>query len=329
MNEPKRRVSSSDTVETFLSHDGADETPNAPVKKNKVFLDRVKHRRQLLRSPAEHPHLLSNYFNVYHTTAPTPHNKSNKQFKVVLPGVPKYETDWTRDCHDFFNLICLVPVLILNALNWNWEMLYQNFDRHLIDALPSCWTGDYFEWFFYATAFYFLIDLLWIVIYPHCVKSPAVILQHHVAVLLYICIPFHYEPSHWCMGVCMSVECNTWFLIARRVFNKQGFPPWQIGLGWLSIRVKVISIFFYLTWISIRCILYPCLMGTFYRLWQERILETGSYMNILFPCVPLHACFCLLNLKWSYELLMSKIRYLRRKKQLGDVAVDLSVSKGL
>ena len=32
--------------------------------------------------------------------------------KVVLPGLIKYENDWVRDCHDFFNLIVLVREII-------------------------------------------------------------------------------------------------------------------------------------------------------------------------------------------------------------------------
>lgn len=108
------------------------------------------------------------------------------------------------------------------------------------------------------------------------------------------------------------------------------FPPWIVGFSWLSIRVKVISVFFYLTWISIRCILYPSLLFVFWDEWNILSRRTGSFINILLPSVPLHACFCLLNLKWTYELIMSKIRYLRRRKQLGaDAAIDSSVSKGL
>ena len=115
------------------------------------------------------------------------------------------------------------------------------------------------------------------------------------------------------MGACMIVEINTWFLIARRVFNKQGFPPWIIDLSFVSIRVKLISILFYVTWIGIRCILYPYLMHEFYHVWLTHSHRVGTKWNIVFLCVPLHAIFCLLNLKWSYDLLMSKIRYWRRK----------------
>lgn len=265
-----------------------------------------------------------------------------KVVNVILPGVPSYEEDWARDTHDYFNLIILVPVTVLNIMNWNWDILlslgnsnnhhhhhrnnnhssnnndyigYMEYIEQMVDTLQSAWTGDWFDIFFYFTAAYFIIDLLWIIILPICVKSPSTIIQHHIAVLLYIMIPYIHPHFRFCMGACMSVEINTWFLIARRVFNKQGFPPWTlIELNsWLSIRVKVISIFFYLTWISIRCILYPGLLIPIYKFSRDHTKQTGTVFHLISAACVLHAAFCLLNLKWSYELLMSKIRYFRRQ----------------
>ena len=245
--------------------------------------------------------------------ATTPNNR--RLPKVVLPGVIRYDDDWSRDLHDFFNLIVLVPVVVLNALNWNWDLLLTQFIKQNKNAhidLSRAWTGDQFTLFFQFTACYFLVDLLWILINPTCVRSPATILQHHLAALLYILIPYKVERLQWCMGACMAVEVNTWFLIARRVFNKAGFPPWRIHLSFVSLRVKVISIFFYTTWIAIRCVLYPYLMPIFYRAWIDHSKQVHTPWNIVLLCVPLHACFCLLNLKWTYDLIVSKIRYWRR-----------------
>jgi hypothetical protein len=53
-----------------------------------------------------------------------------------------------------------------------------------------------------------------------------VIVQHHIATLLYLVVPYLYPQDSWLMGACLIVEVNTWLLIARRVFNKQGFTPW-------------------------------------------------------------------------------------------------------
>lgn len=297
----------------------------------------------LLRQPRESHSLVENYYRVERAVVPAPPltttrlqqsetsagaeavaivpPQGKRVFNVILPGVPKYEEDWARDSHDFFNLVVLLPVIVLNIMNWNWDIMVDKLSKaHSMEALlvavQTAWTGDWFDVFFTITAAYFVIDMLWILMLPICVKSPSVILQHHVAVLVYILIPFHHHAVRYCMGACMTVEINTWFLIARRVFNKQGFPPWTVfNSSWLSIRVKVISIFFYLTWISIRCLLYPLLLVPFYRHWRHWSLHTGTWCNVLLPSVPLHAAFCLLNLKWSYELLMSKLRYFRRQRQ--------------
>lgn len=240
------------------------------------------------------------------------HFRVDKDNRAILPGVPIYDPDWNRDVHDFFNLVVLVPVVALNIINWNWDTVWTVFTMNTKLTIANAWTGEYFDLFLLVTVFYFAIDLLWILAFPNCVKSPATILQHHVATLLYLIIPYRHASYQWCMGACMLVECNTWFLIARRVFNKQGFPPWIIDLSFVSIRVKLISIFFYTTWVAIRVVLYPYLLPLFYQVWLDHSAKVGTKMNLVFWCVPLHSVFCLLNLKWSYDLLMSKIRYWRR-----------------
>jgi len=131
----------------------------------------------------------------------------------------------------------------------------------------------------------------------------------------------------------MLVEINTWLLIARRVFNKQGFPPWTIiDLSFVSIRLKMISILFYITWIGIRVILYPYLLHDIWKLYMDySVNQVKSYWNLLLICFPLHGVFCLLNLKWSYDLLFSKIRYWRRRGggNASDIAAAKEADKGL
>ena len=341
---PLRRTPTAETLDSMttdgLTHP-TEETVHSPGdsglhqrRKKRPILDRIRAKRlqvqqqQQLRGKKRS--LVEDYYRV-DTVAPPKviANKKDKRFKVILPGVPTYEADRARDLHDFFNLVALVPVVVLNVLNWNWEVLVQS---NSFSNIESAWTGDYFHLFFLTSVGYFLADLIWVAAIPTCVRSPSTILQHHVACLLYAIIPYNYKQSQWCIGVCMSVELNTWFLIARRVFNKQGFPPWTLQFGsWLSIRVKVISIFFYFTWISIRCILYPCILLPLYRMWIVHSKQTGSYFNLLVLAFPLHLVFCLLNLKWSYELLMSKVRYWRRcmRKTSGEEAIVDSASKGL
>mmetsp|Transcript_255 Transcript_255/g.377 ORF Transcript_255/g.377 Transcript_255/m.377 type:complete len:294 (+) Transcript_255:174-1055(+) len=241
--------------------------------------------------------------------------------RVVLPGAPKQDADLAA--HDLFNLVVLIPVIILNIMNWDWDKLLSTTS---IRGIADAWTDEWFLTFYFYAQSYFFADLLWIVFEPSCVKSPATIIQHHITTTLYMLIPWFYPELRFFMGALMSVEVNTWFLIARRVFNKQGFPCWTIDIPFFySFRIKLISILFYLTWITIRCTLYPWLLIDFMKRWYEGYQENKEVFNIFLLIIPLHCCFVILNLKWSYELLRSKIRYWRRTNK----NEEEKVSKGL
>ena len=272
---------------------------------------------------------LENHYRVDYTSlAPAAQQQQQPPRRprpVVLPGAPRYEPDWDRDLHDFFNLLVLVPIVVLNVLNWNSTKLWKV--AHGTGTLREAWTGDWFQPFFVITFIYFLVDLAWILRVPTCVKSPLTIFQHHLCTLLYLYIPYAVKEYRWCMGACMTVEINTWFLIARRVFNKQGFEPWIIDVSVFSFRIKLISILFYATSIPIRCVLYPYLLIPFYQLWLEYSAKVDTKLNLILLCLPLHSSFCLLNLKWTYDLLVSKVRYWRRRGLYANG--NNSVSKGL
>eukprot|EP00934_Nitzschia_sp_Nitz4_P000786 Nitzschia sp. Nitz4//scaffold213_size37731//21181//22161//NITZ4_007722-RA/size37731-processed-gene-0.42-mRNA-1//1//CDS//3329542071//786//frame0 len=278
---------------------------------------RLRQRRSRSAPPKLKTPLLEHHFRV------------DPKQKVVLPGVPKHEDDWNRDSHDFFNLIVLIPIIALNVMNWNWDRIL-DFSKSY--TFSEYWTGEWFDAFFISTVLYFVVDLLWILILPSCVKSPSTIIQHHIATLLYIMVPYITPEVRWCMGACMSVEINTWFLIARRVFNKSGFPPWVIDLSFVSIRVKIISVCFFVTWVGIRCILYPAMMGFILNRWLTASARAGTYINFDLISPILHTTFCALNFKWSYDLLMSKIRYYKRSamyQSKGMAVPEDKASKGL
>lgn len=301
-----------------------DRPSNAPMSARRRFqspIQSFRQMRQRRRSRSAPPKLrqplIEHHFRV------------DSERKVILPGVPKHEDDWYRDTHDFFNLIVLIPIIVLDVMNWNWDTL---FNLKKKQTFADAWTGDYFYAFFGLTVAYFLADLLWILLVPKCVRSPSTIIQHHIATILYMMVPYFTPDLRWCMGACISVEINTWFLIARRVFNKAGFPPWVIDLSFVSIRVKLISIGFYVTWIAIRCILYPVMMVFIMNRWWSHTQKIGTYFNIELINPILHSTFCLLNLKWTYDLVMSKIRYYKRRALYQSKGLHLAedkASKGL
>lgn len=243
------------------------------------------------------------------------HFRFDKENRTVLPGALQHDDDLARDVHDFFNLMFLVPIVLLNVLNWDWDALLTTNQFSKSVPFQGCWTGEYFDLFFITTVSYFIIDLVWVVAMPKSVKSPSTIIQHHIATLAYLIIPYQNPSMRFLFGICMSVEINTWFLIARRVFNKQGFPPWTIDLPYLfSVRVKLISICFYITWVAIRCIMYPFVLVIFYKM-VNAVTTSESEKVGLAIATCLHAVFCFLNARWTLDLINSKIRYWRTKKK--------------
>ena len=99
----------------------------------------------------------------------------------------------------------------------------------------------------------------------------------------------------------------------------QGFGPWIF----VGIRIKIISILFYITWISIRCIIYPVIMKILCELWYETYSRSGC---MIYQCYSgaliLHSVFCLLNFKWTFDLFRSKYRALRSGNRRGHNKVD-------
>jgi len=283
-----------------------------------AFRNKIRRRRSRSAPPKFKKSLIEDHFRV---------EKNIGGKRMALPGVPNYEDDWARDSHDFFNLIVLIPIVVLNVMNWNWELLMNLQKKQYI---ADAWTGEWFDLFFWTTVSYFVADFFWVLLVPNCVKSPGVIIQHHIITMLYLLIPYYRPSSRWVMGACMSVEINTWFLIARRVFNKQGFPPWIIDLSFVSIRLKFISICFYVTWFSIRVFLYPCMLMYLTKVYLKESKRYGTYINIdLIPPV-FQSIFCLLNLKWTFDLISSKMRYFRRRNAKTDMERKYDyVDKGL
>lgn len=100
------------------------------------------------------------------------------------------------------------------------------------------------------------------------------------------------------MGACLSVEINTWFLILRRVVYKR-------NIGFLT---QAVSACFYVSWIVIRCFIYPAILFTFLKLAADYIRETNELFAWPMIFIPVHFVLCLLNLRWTYDLFMPIIK---------------------
>lgn len=178
--------------------------------------------------------------------------------------------------HDWFNLAVLG---LLNAENAFYLA-----------------TGRGFGVFYTSAMVYFLLDTLFVGVFPQSVKSPVVILAHHLCTGLYMLIPYHYPRYHWCMAHCMLVEVNTWLLIARRT------------LGGRAVEVG-----FYASWVLLRNLYYPYLIWAFFEEWRRETALCGSAWNPILVTPLMQALLTGLNYHWTMQL-VSKLVWPRQQQ---------------
>ena len=154
--------------------------------------------------------------------------------------------------------------------------------------------------------------------------------------MMYLAAPIFYPEYRWFMGAILSVEINTWFMICRRLVyrNSYGGPTSNshasnINNDWwidaiLTLVQKTVSTMFYITWIAIRCYLYPSYLVMFFRMADERIRETGVFFHNEMIFIVVHTALCALNIKWTYDLFTPII-----KRWLGIGPKQIVVQNGL
>jgi hypothetical protein len=233
------------------------------------------------------------------------HWKIDEGFRML--GPLKEDANLARDVHDAFNLVALLPVIYMNLINWRL------FTGTCVDfwstSIPDLWHGESFLSFWWLTFAYFVTDLIFVTVLPHCVKSQRVIVTHHVATLGYISIPFVMPEYGWLMGACMNVEVNTWFLIARRFFNKNGQKMFTTGVSRTkSLRLLLVSTCFYVSWFVIRLGFYPYLWFVIVGEWLKYSSRVGYYINLIAVTPIMQSVFIYLNVKWSVDLIRSKLK---------------------
>lgn len=242
------------------------------------------------------------------------HFDIDEAFRMLGPLV--HDANFARDVHDWANLVTLVPVMVLNLLNFTCSEPFLCGIPAGKATLASLWTGQYWEIFWWTTFAYFIFDLLFVLLLPHCVRSPTVIIVHHVVTMLYIMVPRRLPHVSWLMGCCMTVEVNTWFLIARRSFNKDGQKAFQPGVSMLkSLRLMSVSVCFYVSWFAIRIFFYPYLGVEIVREWYNIWTNVGTPFNIMLISIIIQVTLCCLNFKWTVDLIRSKLKGARGKSK--------------
>jgi len=237
------------------------------------------------------------------------HFQIDEAFRML--GPLRQDSNLARDVHDWFNLVALLPVIALNLKNWSCSIILGcgHWSVEGKYAVTKIWHGEFFLAFWWTTLAYLIVDILFVLLLPQCVRSPKVIVQHHVATIGYIFIPLFRPQYGWLMGACMIVEVNTWFLIARRSFNKRGDKPFTTGVPVIkSFRMLIVSSCFYVTWFVIRLGFYPYLLVVIVQEWLFETKRVGTPLNLI-AITPVFQCiFIFLNIKWTIDLLRSKLK---------------------
>ena len=177
---------------------------------------------------------------------------------------------WVRR-HDFANLFCLPIISIMDIL----YILFSDGD-------------DLFFWVLYITFFaYLILDIIWILVKPNSVGSPVFVLIHHL--ICAIAWPLQLlEPkfSYW-ISLALLVEINTFFITARRYYHKY----------------IILDIFFWITWILFRLIMYPYIIYNFISIYQNYSILKETNINV--ALIPLFVFIFLtcLNFKWTFDLI--------------------------
>jgi len=254
------------------------------------------------------------------TTALLLEERKNSRYKPTMPttstSMPTSkpltlnitESDIARDNHDFFNLVALPFVLVACGINYEFP--------------SGAYKGDYFWIMWTTTILYFFLDLSWVIVVPICVKSPDVIKKHHIVAMLYLLSPIIYPQYSWLMGALLSVEINTWFLICRRIVYRSYYCRSYPAVD--PIITTAVSTLFYITWIYVRCYLYPHILVLFMYIWKEEIELTGVYLRGELIFIPIHIVLCVLNLKWTHDLFKPII-----KRWFGTGPKSMVVQNGL
>jgi len=235
------------------------------------------------------------------------HFAIDEAFRMLGPLAQ--DANFARDVHDWFNLVALVPVILLNFLNFSCDDLFFCGIPSGKATLQTLWTGQLWEAFWWTTFAYFSVDLLFVVSLPKCVRSPGVIIYHHMATILYIMVPKRHPKLCWLMGCCMVVEVNTWFLIARRSFNKRGDKPFAPGVAMgKSLRLATVSTCFYISWFAIRIIFYPYLLTEIFIVAYDHWVLIGTLVNLVSLTPIIQFILMCMNFKWTFDLIRSKLK---------------------
>jgi len=117
----------------------------------------------------------------------------------------------------------------------------------------------------YAMTLYVVADTIWVMAVPTLVKTPKVIIVHHLVTLACLSGPLNYPDTSICGSMALLVEANTALIVLRRRLNH---PIW-------------IEILWYITWLLLRVLWYPLL--TLHFAAHTHLYGVEKHLKVLLP----------------------------------------------
>jgi len=190
--------------------------------------------------------------------------------------------------HDLFNIVVLSFIIPLSL-----SFLWLTTDMTKM-ATPLLGEGHFglFTIIWCTFLLYMIVDCVWVFVVPGCTKTnPWEIIWHHILVIIF-CSLSYFEPQlawHQCM--LLLAEINTMFLLLRRNIDYKG------------ISFKLINFLFYITWVLLRLILFPCLLIFFCFEFERFSKKRGTYFHFFIIGPILTVLLTFLSYYWTYEML--------------------------
>mmetsp|Transcript_2150 Transcript_2150/g.5146 ORF Transcript_2150/g.5146 Transcript_2150/m.5146 type:complete len:323 (-) Transcript_2150:38-1006(-) len=156
----------------------------------------------------------------------------------------------------------------------------------------------------YAGFIYILLDSLWMVLQPSIVKSPGMVVGHHIATLMVLADPLS-EPRHRVYtSACLLVEINTLLLLLRRRLSYHAWVEWPFIITWIALRniwYPMLMLYFFLC--VAPTIVTPLLPASLTWVAEMRNnLEGGDPTPMLKICMLSWTAVCLFQFRWTVQL---------------------------
>jgi len=190
-----------------------------------------------------------------------------KKNKYLQTKIHEFKQLQISEKHDLYNIISLLPIVLFTV--------YQ---------LISISASETYYLYFLTIVSYIVSDIIWIFKYPRSVRSPNVILFHHIIMLLLTLYQNQNREYAILFYKAMIIEFSTWLLITKRFFKE--------SLNRHYLIKKYTNYIHYSCWILIRNFYVPYIM--IYESYQV----IGSYIVLLGCCI-----ISLLQYYWTYKYL--------------------------